>query len=807
MRAKQLGGELSHMPGLYFERTTAEEQTRHHEKLGRLARQGGLLIEPFQDGDGGWHLELVTMDWDEPGLLDNIFEAILRSVHIPGGVALRRGRIFTGRQGQVVNILELTDRQGGRVGEAACALLQKELAAIRPGERGALESIEHVPFPKLIPLLAAFPTIDNDSSADYTFLEFKVEKLSNRFTCVLLHFLARSELWLNIQIAEFVQEEVGYYRFYVVDKQGHKLSDSHFTRLSVVRVLEAMNRMLMRFNVHYIRRERNHRIDKNEGTIYHSRPDPGDFLRDLENIRQLAELKGLGSRLSSLVDCGLLESKSLYLLKKVETFVNHHGGRIRKLVETGPTPEDISLCREYFELRRQSLRITMPLFDRLEEMAEVVPRLTDGQRLGALCRPSPTGAYALDPRNQLYHTAAIWLEEPIQALDAFQLMARTNCFIRDDLLDAVEASIDGWTPEYIAENLQEVGLKFQRLLEESVRQGNTATVLRNLRSVGLLQRYLPGFETIQGMVHVIPDHGYTVDEHSFILIEVLQGLELLTEVLPRAGPSMMRAEYEKLSDVMGLQKYAQKFVIEMRMLQYVVELSRNQAIKPFLQLMERVRHDSLEYLMETNVLDQSQSLCLTALVEIETIRMHLDPLARLYRSLSGEEKRNLVLAGLLHDLRKPAQDHGPLMAQELAAYLEGIGLQLPEPDVAQITWLIHHHLDIRPLISRMGSEGEKALLKFADGAGDKSRVRALILFTYADRVAVYLDPNKNAHDAMVLSDMLGILEENGGRSSRGRSSRGVKPRAENLRGRNPRGRSSSGRNPPGKPRPKRKSNQ
>ena len=134
-----------------------------------------------------------------------------------------------------------------------------------------------------------------------------------------------------------------------------------------------------------------------------------------------------------------------------------------------------------------------------------------------------------------------------------------------------------------------------------------------------------------------------------------------------------------------------------------------------------------------------------------------------------------MLAGLLHDLRKPAQDHGPLMAGELSAYLAGIGLQLPELDIAQITWLIHHHLDIRPLISRMGSEGEKALLEFAHNAGDKSRVRALILFTYADRVAVYLDPNKNAHDAMVLSQMLGILEQFGGKKPRGQKPRG-KPR-------------------------------
>ena len=122
MRAKQLSDDLRDMPGLYFERTSADEQHRHREKLRNLARADGLRIDPFQDAEGGWHLEIVTMDWDEPGLLDNIFEAILRSVHIPEGIALRRARIFTGKKGQVVNILELTTSDGRPVEWGSCEI-------------------------------------------------------------------------------------------------------------------------------------------------------------------------------------------------------------------------------------------------------------------------------------------------------------------------------------------------------------------------------------------------------------------------------------------------------------------------------------------------------------------------------------------------------------------------------------------------------------------------------------------------------------------------------------------------------------
>jgi len=54
----------------------------------------------------------------------------------------------------------------------------------------------------------------------------------------------------------------------------------------------------------------------------------------------------------------------------------------------------------------------------------------------------------------------------------------------------------------------------------------------------------------------------------------------------------------------------------------------------------------------------------------------------------------------------------------------------------------------------MGAEGEAALAGFTAEAGDPTLVSALILFTFADRMAVHFDLNSNAHDAAVLGDML-----------------------------------------------------
>jgi UTP:GlnB (protein PII) uridylyltransferase len=747
------------MPALYHERTTPEERRRHRPKLERVAREGGLLSEAVPGARGASLFELVTTDWEEPGLLDRIFEAILRCHRLEHGIAIQRARIFTGGQGQVVNMLELSDRQGRPLNEASRVAVLEQLRQVRPGERGVLETIQNFPYRSLIPMLDSVPAIDNDASEHYTCLELTVERISNRFASVLLHYLARSELWLNIQVAEFEQGARGRYVFYVVDKRGRKLRDSHWARRSLVRTLEEINATVTRFNLHYVRREWEQRIEHNEHTLYHSRPDFSDYLQDLDNIRQLAGIKGMDpNHLSQLVEQGLLDSHALYFLKKVEAWVNRSLPENRAMVERPPSEADVELARQYFEYRRHATRILMPLFQRLVELPTVSPLLSPRNRLHALARPVPQLHYALDGEDRLYLDGAVWLGEPSAALEPFHLMARTDCHLRSDILAAIEASLEGWNEFYIAENREALGARFLAVIDESIRQGNTPIVLRNLRSAGLLQRYLPGFEQVQGRIHVNADHAYTVDEHSIVTIDVLLGLRLLGEVLPQAGPSHLREDYERLRDHSGLKHYASKYAMELRMLQRVPALRMHPAVRPFFHVMEEARRNSLEYLIEVNLLEFGHETSVAALNEIEKVRSQLDTLIAHYGAVPFAEQRVLVLTGLLHDLKKPAQDHGPLGADALAGLLRETGLRLPEADVERLGWLIRHHLDIRPLINEMGSEGETALADFAARAGERSLVESLILFTYADRMAVHFDLNANAHDAAVLSEMLGRLQ-------------------------------------------------
>ena len=57
-------------------------------------------------------------------------------------------------------------------------------------------------------------------------------------------------------------------------------------------------------------------------------------------------------------------------------------------------------------------------------------------------------------------------------------------------------------------------------------------------------------------------------------------------------------------------------------------------------------------------------------------------------------------------------------AEALDGVLEGSGLRLPAGEVERLRWLIRHHLDVRPLMSAMGHDGEQALARFAAQAGD-----------------------------------------------------------------------------------------
>ena len=107
---------------------------------------------------------------------------------------------------------------------------------------------------------------------------------------------------------------------------------------------------------------------------------------------------------------------------------------------------------------------------------------------------------------------------------------------------------------------------------------------------------------------------------------------------------------------------------------------------------------------------------------------------------------------------KPDPDHGRSFAPRVAETLAAMGVRLPEESEQRIAWIVRHHLDLTELAGRMGSDGERALEDYLAQCGGGARLRPLILFTYADRVAVHPDSSQTAHHAMVLSGLLRMVE-------------------------------------------------
>jgi UTP:GlnB (protein PII) uridylyltransferase len=287
-----------------------------------------------------------------------------------------------------------------------------------------------------------------------------------------------------------------------------------------------------------------------------------------------------------------------------------------------------------------------------------------------------------------------------------------------------------------------------------MRQGSLAPVLRHMRQVGMLQRFLPGFARITGMIHTVSEHRYTVDEHSILLVEAITGMGLLRAVLPGSGTSQLRADYEKLATAVGLSQYARKYAAEERMLRAIPQIRSHPAIKPFFHLLDELQENSLDYVAELNLLEYSRATCFTALRQIDEIRRQMDTLLRAYADLSFESQRELALAALLHDMDKPDPEHGSTYGPKVPECLESIGVRLPERSVNRIAWLVAHHLDLSGLLNRIGNDGEPALIGYLHTVATPEEMRALILFTHADRVAVHQDPNVTSHNTLTLTELL-----------------------------------------------------
>ena len=109
--------------------------------------------------------------------------------------------------------------------------------------------------------------------------------------------------------------------------------------------------------------------------------------------------------------------------------------------------------------------------------------------------------------------------EPDIVLAVFAAMARTGAA----LTPAGEERIADAIP-LLSANLEE-GPGLWRQLSAILTAPRAATALRSMHALGVLELILPEFHGIDALVIRDAYHRYTVDEHTFVLIETLHGLE------------------------------------------------------------------------------------------------------------------------------------------------------------------------------------------------------------------------------------------------------------------------------------------
>lgn len=126
------------------------------------------------------------------------------------------------------------------------------------------------------------------------------------------------------------------------------------------------------------------------------------------------------------------------------------------------------------------------------------------------------GRLVLEAVGEFGHEPA---EDPDVVLQAFAVMARTGCKLGREAEERISQGLP-----LLSAHLEE-GPALWRHLEEILTAPQAGDALRTMHAMGVLELLIPEFHGIDALVIRDAYHRYTVDEHTFVLIDTLHGLE------------------------------------------------------------------------------------------------------------------------------------------------------------------------------------------------------------------------------------------------------------------------------------------
>ena len=197
---------------------------------------------------------------------------------------------------------------------------------------------------------------------------------------------------------------------------------------------------------------------------------------------------------------------------------------------SGRTVDPAYWMRVYF---RQARSVERRVSQRMSEIPAVrSPFRVRGLRLRKGAESARAEGYSLENgRIRLLQRAGAGLdpaEDPDVVLEIFGEMARGGW----KLDSSAEARLSQGLPA-LSSHMEE-GPLFWHRLRKILLAGNAGDALRSMHALGVLDLMIPEFHGIDSLVIRDAYHRYTVDEHTFVLIDTLHGLD--TQQIGRLAP-------------------------------------------------------------------------------------------------------------------------------------------------------------------------------------------------------------------------------------------------------------------------------
>jgi [protein-PII] uridylyltransferase len=286
--------------------------------------------------------------------------------------------------------------------------------------------------------------------------------------------------------------------------------------------------------------ERDERYRKHGGTVYVQEPNVKESaggLRDVHTALWLAFTKFGARTLQELGDRGLLTPKeraatdeALTFLWRVRNELHFLAGTKQDVLERdlqariaksfGYESDEVRLgverfMRDYYHHARTIHHVSARLIARCQE--GLARRQSVGRRVRRAALAD--GLVVYDGRLHLTEPGALQ-KDPARILRVFWHAQQLGCELDVDL----ERALEGAAP-VLEEEAWRASPALRRLFLSLLRSwGRVATALRRMHDTGVLGAYLPEFGALTCLVQYDHYHRYTVDQHSLLAVEVLEGL-------------------------------------------------------------------------------------------------------------------------------------------------------------------------------------------------------------------------------------------------------------------------------------------